>query len=863
MFEVKNLTKIYSKNKKVETKAVDNISFTLGETGLTCILGKSGSGKSTLLNLLSTLDEKSSGKIIYNQNDFDNLTDKEKTILRNHSFGFAFQNDSLIEEFTVKDNLSLVIDSYGESKITNSKFYENYLEEIGLKKDYLKKYPSELSAGERARVSLLRAIIKKSRVLFADEPTGNVDQKTAKLILDFLKRYSHELLIVMVTHNQDDALEYADRIIRLQDGKIIEDLTKNGSTDNSFKVINRNIYLPYAKPLNEREVQTLNSLSKDPYTRIYQSRFDFGQTRYVNVNREKEVIDDRKPKHLFKYGFKLLSKRLITICLMSFIVAFLLVVGNVSYNLSNYSVAESKENFYNNYCENRLVSKTVEFQTENINGDSLEEITESDLKIIDDNYDGKCYKMYPISLFYYMIRQRKTGAISYLVPPYIYDQTNGLIITEESYLKELYGNKNGELEVLAGSLNCGPTDVIITDYLADSLFYNKYTNFSPKTYDDLLNHEFDTLKIGAIINSHYKENYADLLSKIEGGANRTEHLNFNDYAYSNLAALYTFNENYIGDFIEYQLNTDSLYSSTYVNKERISFNGKNLDLYFEDTYISYLDELKNDEVSITLQVFNELTGKDYIQPDQVTEDDLENMKIDVSFFTSFQSDKEKVGLKNLKVKEISPINANKRMRFSKNVYRNIAKETIVPVRIYFDNKDDLAQLLVALEGTGLSLTSVYELTFDAIEETVLLFKDVFITILIVMGVLSFAFVLLIVILILKKDKKNIGIFRSLGLKVKEINLLYIEVLLSILIFSSIFLFVGTELGNRLVSSILIESFTRHYEMTTIPGLVFLDYNFVSTIALFITLIVFVLIALIIPLVVIKKNKPIEIIRSKE
>lgn len=149
----------------------------------------------------------------------------------------------------------------------------------------------------------------------------------------------------MVTHNRDDALEYADRIIRLQDGKIVEDLTKNGSTDNSFKVINRNIYLPYAKPLNEREVQTLNSLSKNPYKRIYQSRFDFGETRYVNVNREKEVIDDRKPKHLFKYGFKLLSKRLVTICLMSFIVASLLVVGNISYNLSNYSVAESKEIF--------------------------------------------------------------------------------------------------------------------------------------------------------------------------------------------------------------------------------------------------------------------------------------------------------------------------------------------------------------------------------------------------------------------------------------------------------------------------------------------------------------------------------------
>lgn len=210
--------------------------------------------------------------------------------------------------------------------------------------------------------------------------------------------------------------------------------------------------------------------------------------------------------------------------------------------------------------------------------------------------------MYPISPFYYMIRQRTTGNIYDLVLPYIYDQTNGLIVTEESYLKELYGGESGELEVLAGSLDCGSTDVIITDFLADSLMHNTYSNFLPKNYDDLMDHEFDTLKIGAIINSHYKENYADLLSNIEKGVNRTELLDFNDYAYLNLASLYTFNENYIDDFIEHQLNIENLYSSTYLNKERITYNGKNLDLFFDDTYMSYLDELKDDEVSITLQV---------------------------------------------------------------------------------------------------------------------------------------------------------------------------------------------------------------------------------------------------------------------
>lgn len=243
MFKIENLGKIYKSSKKIETVALKNINLVLPNKGFVIVLGKSGSGKSTLLNLLSALDNKTSGKIYFNNLDYDEIDEKENATLRNKEFGFAFQRDALIKEFTVLDNLRLVLDI--EGKELSLEELKSYLKDFDLSEVYLKKYPSELSAGERARVSLLRALIKKPKVLFADEPTGNVDHKTALLVLNILEKYSKEMLVIMVTHNQDDAYKYADRLIFLQDGGISKDLTKNKETKNDFYIDRYgNLYLP-------------------------------------------------------------------------------------------------------------------------------------------------------------------------------------------------------------------------------------------------------------------------------------------------------------------------------------------------------------------------------------------------------------------------------------------------------------------------------------------------------------------------------------------------------------------------------------------------------------------------------------------
>lgn len=293
MFKIEHLTKIYNSTNKIKTIALSDISLSLPNKGFIIVLGKSGCGKSTFLNVLSTLDAKTKGKIFYNGLDYDALNGKEKTVLRNKSFGFAFQRDALVEELTVLDNLKLVLDI--SRKTLDLQSFRNCLVEFGLKKDYLKKYPSELSAGERARVSLLRALIKKPRVLFADEPTGNVDHNTSLLILNILEKYSKEMLIVMVTHNQDDAYSYADRIITLQDGKIISDLTKNGSQKNAFYVDSYgNSYLPFNKSLNYNELNLLNYYSKNPKTRIYQNGYNFSSTKSEDYRNEEVSVQKIK-----------------------------------------------------------------------------------------------------------------------------------------------------------------------------------------------------------------------------------------------------------------------------------------------------------------------------------------------------------------------------------------------------------------------------------------------------------------------------------------------------------------------------------------------------------------------------------------
>lgn len=220
ILKVENLSKIYGENDNI-TKALDDVSFSAQEGEFIAIIGASGSGKSTLLHIIGGIDKPSSGKIIVNGQDISNLSDEELAVYRRRIASLVFQFYNLIPILNVKENISLPI------RLDNKKVDDEKLEELikilGLT-DKQNKLPNQLSGGEQQRVAIGRALMCETKIILADEPTGNLDSKNSIEIVKLLKEYNEKYnqTIILVTHDIDVAKQ-ADRIITLQDGKIVRD----------------------------------------------------------------------------------------------------------------------------------------------------------------------------------------------------------------------------------------------------------------------------------------------------------------------------------------------------------------------------------------------------------------------------------------------------------------------------------------------------------------------------------------------------------------------------------------------------------------------------------------------------------------
>ena len=221
IIEANNLTKIYGE-KETSVTALDDINIEFRENEFTAIMGPSGSGKSTLLHCLAGLDRPSSGKIFLKGNDIATLNDKELTKIRRDSFGFIFQAFNLIPTLTAEENITLPASIAGRQP--DLEWVKEVVETVDIA-DRLTHRPNELSGGQQQRVAAARAMATKPEVIFADEPSGNLDSKSSRELLTFMKSVVQELnqTIIMVTHDPY-AASYASRVIMLKDGSIASDL---------------------------------------------------------------------------------------------------------------------------------------------------------------------------------------------------------------------------------------------------------------------------------------------------------------------------------------------------------------------------------------------------------------------------------------------------------------------------------------------------------------------------------------------------------------------------------------------------------------------------------------------------------------
>ena len=222
MIKVTDLCKVF-RTEEIETTALNNVSFEIGDGEFVAIMGPSGCGKSTLLNILGLLDNPTSGSYMFSGTEVANLKEKDRTKFRKGNIGFVFQSFNLIDELNVYENVELPLRYMKISASERKEMVSAMLKRMNIS-HRAQHFPQQLSGGQQQRVAIARACVANPKLILADEPTGNLDSKNGKEVMELLQELNGEgATIVMVTHSQKDA-SMAQRIINLFDGSIVSDV---------------------------------------------------------------------------------------------------------------------------------------------------------------------------------------------------------------------------------------------------------------------------------------------------------------------------------------------------------------------------------------------------------------------------------------------------------------------------------------------------------------------------------------------------------------------------------------------------------------------------------------------------------------
>ena len=317
LIELNRVSKAYLINKNEKKYVLKDISLSFPETGLISILGKSGCGKSTLLNLIGDLDKTSDGAVYYKGDNIAKYKEKQLVAFRKSEISYIFQHYHLLESQTALYNIMLPCLLNGDSfKIAKEKAL-SLIDKFSINKDLLDKPCSKLSGGEKERIAIMRAFINKPKVILADEPTGALDKDNALLVMESLKEASKTSLVIMVTHNEELARRYSDRIIHMKDGRVIQDEkiklingkrhieaeeTKSNPnwygkiiTHNFAKRFKRNIFSILAVTIGGTASMLIFGFSNGAHDSIMKSterQFDYG---VASISKENKIVSDESP----------------------------------------------------------------------------------------------------------------------------------------------------------------------------------------------------------------------------------------------------------------------------------------------------------------------------------------------------------------------------------------------------------------------------------------------------------------------------------------------------------------------------------------------------------------------------------------
>ncbi len=839
MIEVKNISKTYKSKKGKNTLALDNVTLSFSEKGMTFILGKSGSGKSTLLNVLGGLDKYDKGEVLVLGKSTKEFSESEFDSYRNTYVGFIFQEFNLLEEYNVYENITLALQL--QQKEINDKELDRLFEKLELS-DLKQRKVNELSGGQKQRVAIMRALIKNPKLILADEPTGNLDSKTGKEVMELLQEISKEKLVVIVSHDTEYAKTYGDRIIEIKDGKVISDTLEGTLQEKTKNYETIKSHLPLKESL----------------------KLGLGSLKFKKI------------------------KLLFTIILIIFTLGFL----SCSDTLSSYNYnKELGKTFKEKNEEYFLVENNYLYYDSYGSLDKIPMIlTEEKEEKIKKEIKGEPYKVYD---FYETTCYGKCSVESTL------KIDNKEFTDMYGYTKVIVDDTLSSInEEIIGKNSVSDNEIVISNYIADKIIRNgiyvhelvvdtefkKSNIFEPKTYEDIINTnytyyfgELGKVKIVGIINYKIDEKDTNLIENLYSNIYISSSFieNLETYEGSSLNSKYYYNAVYTDNepLSEYSVNPGALNheieyfdGTNWVKRSSLNPNEVilNIDLltYYDNDYYSNLSSYQNahydEDYSVTANRFN---------ANYINEKNVIGKKINLTSYFGYEQDDIFKKYDNLTVVGVF---VNDYITYGENTYsesiniylsedevRDIVTNTFENTSLLFkaNDKTDLANLSKKFPyESELSIKTAYsDILYNEYELFQVISKIAF-YISIVLLVFTIILIMNFMFNSVTYRKKEIGVLRALGSRVNDVSKIFLWEAFVISIISgtvaSILLIVVSNTLNSFIKSRLL--------LVSTPFLIGFRQFFI------IYLVVFILtfISSILPIIKISKMKPIDAILNK-
>ncbi len=818
MIIVEKLTKIFKSKREGQCVALDNVSFTLADRGMVFVTGKSGSGKTTLLSLIGGLDGATSGDICVNGKFLSEFSASDYVKYRNATIGFVFQDFHLLNELTVKENVKASLDLQG---VTDEQAVLKTLEQVGLK-GYENRFPKELSGGEKQRVAIARALVKNPTLILADEPTGNLDSRTTKQVLDLLKELSRHRLVVVVSHNLGDARRYADRIIELSQGKIVRDLVRNPDFSEEIKIENGKLFLPSYKKIGKSDGEIINrALSGGEIKQLVQVNNAF------IINKDKNHSDlimrpmrfasagKMKPRDTLDLAVKFAKKDLFRLVIYAVIVVCLIVVLGLCELIVDFDASEiiSDELSQNGQMSVALRKNALsDDTTTQVNSMCLFSISDDEIQAFyDDGYEGNVFKLVNL-----VIPSPSTSiSDEHFVSTFTYNNvfyttTSGTLITTEEYMQSVFGNI--EYVIQADVIEAG--GVYITDYTADAILYGNPRYF--KTYKSILGVYKNSNNngygyINGIIKTNYREKYAEIIDidrsqeltadQIKKITSSELYRSYYDDVMINLSVAYTTNPNFVEDMI-------SLGAKQFcpVGNSVFSYDDKDYECrsgYFERALAKSEYVLSDGEIVMNYGKYNSIFGTKY------DENNFSNfVPHEVTFKHSYYNDINSVKVDYTFTAKIVSLCKDGSIYLSDDLFNQALKNETFTSALYFDNTDKAGTLINAVNELGYENTSIIAATVATMTKAVSVFKDFFVIIFVGLCVCAVFVIANYGMKLIKERKHELGVLKALGARDSDLSVivgLQAILLTAIIIVGYVFgslVFIG--LANDVLINSLVE-----------------------------------------------------------